>query len=204
MGGVLNITTTAWTAEFHWWRSGNITRTQNVSEYMLVLAVCLVVFARGSVAAEQCPQFTLARDRRYSQFVSKPVYEHVTSSFTLDQDARCVPDAGAITQSASDYRRCAAGESCRPRSPARPRPPASIFHEDERNLDDVTSEQLRHYRRHPTQSRAAEDYYQKYRATTYKRHADPRFKVRARRSTNGDRSLLDIDREFEFCDFFHF
>jgi len=27
---------------FHWWRSGNKKRTQNVSEYMLVLAVCLV------------------------------------------------------------------------------------------------------------------------------------------------------------------
>jgi len=31
-----------WTAGFHWWRSGNIMRTQNVSEYMLVLALCLV------------------------------------------------------------------------------------------------------------------------------------------------------------------
>ena len=41
-GGVLNITAAAWTAGFHWWRSGNITRTQNVSEYMLVLALCLV------------------------------------------------------------------------------------------------------------------------------------------------------------------
>jgi len=41
-GGVLNITAAAWNAGFHWWRSGNITRTQNVSEYMLVLAVCLV------------------------------------------------------------------------------------------------------------------------------------------------------------------
>jgi len=40
--GVLNITAAAWTAGFHWWRSGNITRTQNVSEYMLVLALCLV------------------------------------------------------------------------------------------------------------------------------------------------------------------
>jgi len=38
-GGVLNITATAWTADFQWWRSGDITRTQNVSEYMLVLAV---------------------------------------------------------------------------------------------------------------------------------------------------------------------
>jgi len=44
-GGVLNITAAAWTAGFHWWRSGNITRTQNVSEYMLVLTLCLVNIA---------------------------------------------------------------------------------------------------------------------------------------------------------------
>ena len=31
------------TAGFHWWRSGNKKRTQNVSEYMLVLALCLVI-----------------------------------------------------------------------------------------------------------------------------------------------------------------
>ena len=36
--------TAAWFAGFHWWRSGNITRTQYVSEYMLVLALCLVLF----------------------------------------------------------------------------------------------------------------------------------------------------------------
>jgi len=43
--GVLNITAAAWTAGFQWWRSDNITRTQNVSEYMQrVLAVCLVNF----------------------------------------------------------------------------------------------------------------------------------------------------------------
>jgi len=41
-GGVVNITAAAWTPGFQWWRSGNITRTQNVSEYMLVLALCLV------------------------------------------------------------------------------------------------------------------------------------------------------------------
>ena len=41
-GGVLNITVAAWTAGFQWWRSGDITRTQNISEYMLVLALCLV------------------------------------------------------------------------------------------------------------------------------------------------------------------
>ena len=41
-GGVLTITAAAWSAGFQWWRSGDITRTQNVSEYMLVLALCLV------------------------------------------------------------------------------------------------------------------------------------------------------------------
>ena len=39
-GGVLNITAAVWTAGFHWWRSGNNKRMQNVSEYMLVLALC--------------------------------------------------------------------------------------------------------------------------------------------------------------------
>jgi len=34
-GGVLSITAAAWTAGFQWWRSGDITRTQNVREYML-------------------------------------------------------------------------------------------------------------------------------------------------------------------------
>ena len=41
-GGVLNITAAVWTAGFHWWRSGNKKRTHNVSDYMLVLALCLV------------------------------------------------------------------------------------------------------------------------------------------------------------------
>jgi len=44
MGGVLNITAAAWTAGYHWWRSGNIMRMQNISKYMLVLALCLVVY----------------------------------------------------------------------------------------------------------------------------------------------------------------
>jgi len=47
VGGVLNITAAAWTAGFHWWHSGDITRMQNVSEYMLVLALCLVDIIRG-------------------------------------------------------------------------------------------------------------------------------------------------------------
>jgi len=43
-GAVLNITAAVWNAGFHWWRFGNKKRkrTQNVSEYMLVLALCLV------------------------------------------------------------------------------------------------------------------------------------------------------------------
>ena len=44
-GGVLNVTAAVWNAGFHWWRSGNKKRTQNVSEYMLVLALCLVATA---------------------------------------------------------------------------------------------------------------------------------------------------------------
>jgi len=40
--GVFNFTAADWTAGFQWWRSGDITRMQNVSEYMLVLALCLV------------------------------------------------------------------------------------------------------------------------------------------------------------------
>ena len=48
MGGVLNITAAAWTAGLQWWRSSDITRTQNVSEYMLVLALCLVVLSYKS------------------------------------------------------------------------------------------------------------------------------------------------------------
>jgi len=51
MEGILKIARRIWevgvagspvTAGFHWWRSGNITRMQNVSEYMLLLALCLV------------------------------------------------------------------------------------------------------------------------------------------------------------------
>ena len=48
-GGVLNITAAVWTAGFHWWRSGNKKRTQNVSEYMLVLSLCLVSFLRPGI-----------------------------------------------------------------------------------------------------------------------------------------------------------
>ena len=105
--------------------------------------------------------------------MSAPVYEHVTSNFSLNQDARSMPD-GALSQSATEFRRWA---EYRPRSPATARPPASIFHEDCRNLEDVTSEMRRHYRLHAMPEREVEDYYEKYYATTYKRHADPRFKV---------------------------
>ena len=48
-GGVLNITAAVWNAGFHWWRSGNKERTQIVSEYMLVLALCLVYFCHVSL-----------------------------------------------------------------------------------------------------------------------------------------------------------
>jgi len=47
-GGVLNITAAAWTAGFQCWCSGDIKLTQNVSEYMLVLALCLVAISDGT------------------------------------------------------------------------------------------------------------------------------------------------------------
>lgn len=126
------------------------------------------------MAEQQCPQLTLLDDRRYNQFISKPVYDHVTSTFTLNQDVRSVPDKDSRSQSASEYRRWS---EYRRRDPAKPRPPASIFHEDERCLEDVTSETRRHYQPLERPPQITEDYYEKYRATTYKRHADPRFKV---------------------------
>jgi len=48
-GDVLNITAAAWTTGFQWWRSGDITRTQNFSECILVLGLCVVVFALTAV-----------------------------------------------------------------------------------------------------------------------------------------------------------
>jgi len=48
-GGVLIITAAAWTAGFQWWRFADITRTQNVSKYMLVLALCLVKISNKNV-----------------------------------------------------------------------------------------------------------------------------------------------------------
>jgi len=52
--GVLNITAAVCNAGFHWWCSGNKKRTQNVSEYMLVLALCLVIILN----AVRCPYVT--------------------------------------------------------------------------------------------------------------------------------------------------
>ena len=63
-GGVFNITAAAWTAGFHWLRSGNITRTQNVSEYMLVLAVCLV----SLVPTDYEPQSRVLRSQNLKKY----------------------------------------------------------------------------------------------------------------------------------------
>jgi len=47
-GGIPNITAAAWTAGLHWWHSGNKKRMQNVSEYTLVLALCLFQISDSS------------------------------------------------------------------------------------------------------------------------------------------------------------
>jgi len=85
-----------------------------------------------------------------------------------------VPDAGTRSEVATEYRRWS---QYRPSDPAKTRPPASIFHKDERNLEDVISETKRYFRPHEMPEQTKEDFYSKYRATTYKRDADPRFKV---------------------------
>ena len=51
-GAVLNITAAVWNAGFHWWRSGNKKRTPNVSEYILVLALCLVYSCSNKILSE--------------------------------------------------------------------------------------------------------------------------------------------------------
>jgi len=63
------ITAGAWTAGFHWWRSGNKKRTQNVSEYTVVLALCLVIFVNS--------QFYLCDTLMY-QAVTVSIHTHLT------------------------------------------------------------------------------------------------------------------------------
>ena len=59
-GGVLNIPAAVWSAGFHWWRSGNKKRKQNVSEYMLVLALCLVCLYVTLLNVRDCaPDFAM-------------------------------------------------------------------------------------------------------------------------------------------------
>ena len=75
-GSVLNITAAAWTAGFHWWHSGNKTRMQNVSQCMLVLALCLVVHVLGPL---------------HSAFVSRQVpHRQVTAKRFGHDRSKCV------------------------------------------------------------------------------------------------------------------
>jgi len=57
------------TAGFHWWHSGNIMRTQNVSEYMLVLALCLVRLCRPIILCHQ-----LIAHRQLSRLILRDDY----------------------------------------------------------------------------------------------------------------------------------
>ena len=62
-GRVLNITAAAPTAGSQWWRSGDIRRTQNVSEYMLVLALCLVDNSECSISFTALASLSQTRTR---------------------------------------------------------------------------------------------------------------------------------------------
>ena len=68
-GGVLNITAAAWTAGFHWRRSGNITRTQNVSEYMLVLALCLVEYRVNGCVRNKTRSVEVGHPKNHAKLV---------------------------------------------------------------------------------------------------------------------------------------
>jgi len=67
-GGVLNITAAAWTAGFLSWRSGNEKRMQNVSEYMFVLALCLVILVDNTEVfpTKIIHRFSIKRDHTSS------------------------------------------------------------------------------------------------------------------------------------------
>jgi len=54
---------------FHWWRSGNKKRTQNVGEYMLVLALCLVEFSSQLVL--DCAKETTQRVNDFIGYVGR-------------------------------------------------------------------------------------------------------------------------------------
>jgi len=83
-GGVLNITASAWTAGFHWWRSRNITRTQNVSEYMLLLALCLV--DHGEPKKSSIHPLTIRRQRNdtSSLILETPGHQPIRSLHFID------------------------------------------------------------------------------------------------------------------------
>jgi len=74
MGGdVLNITAAAWTAGFLRWRSGNKKRTQNVSEYMLVLALCLVISVMRRLCCTRQERQTSRVKSVVNQLANNPV-----------------------------------------------------------------------------------------------------------------------------------
>jgi len=95
-GGVLNITAAVLTAGFLWWRSGNKKRTQNVNEYMLVLALCLLslwcravgdgVLCRQLVDILFCSVWNINIDLVLSQWVTLiVVHSHIGLGCVCDE-----------------------------------------------------------------------------------------------------------------------
>ena len=80
MGGILNFTVLAWTAGFQWWHSCDLTRTQNVSEYMLVLALCLVC-----TCAVKLLLIWVSVVQDINKRLSLPADMHLPESFLLKQ-----------------------------------------------------------------------------------------------------------------------
>ena len=71
---------------FHWWRSGNKKRTQNVSEYMLVLDVCLVTAVLQASAEIPCClvyRYSFKRCVGHLSSAVEPDAEPMQSSITI-------------------------------------------------------------------------------------------------------------------------
>jgi len=102
-GGVLNITAVAWTAGFQWRRSGDITRTQNVSKYMLVLALCLVKLAAVShLGSVHSQSWKVKSDFAPHLEINCMVYSACARNFMHNRQLVCYISKQRIRRSTAD------------------------------------------------------------------------------------------------------
>ena len=107
----MNITAAAWTAGFQWRRCGDITRTQNVSEYMLVRTRSMpgyilresyttqnVLWSRASLcvclSAAVRPHYCTDRDVTWGRGRGCPLVVHYWADFSIPRYDDIVRTAG--------------------------------------------------------------------------------------------------------------